>query len=212
MTVPSGKLALMWLNTYASVVIKTSKLTAIFDPVGIKPDQYNTDVIIVTHEHSDHFDVNAVTKLCEQSGATVITTPFVAHQLKHTSNVKPLQIGDSVAIGGVKFHAEYSDHPANQPLSFMLMVEDGITVYHPSDSKPYAMMKELGQKYQPDMLLYLGVSPECGAEIAKLVQPKVIVSCHLDSTESGIFSKRLAREVPEIIDRSIRPFEIYQCS
>jgi len=208
--VSSGKIALVWFNSYSGIIIKTPITTLIFDPVRIRLEEYiQADVIVVTHEHLDHFDPELVSGLQKKTNATILTTPFVAQRLRG-EKTKALKVGDSFAFKDVELHAERCDHPAKQPLSFITSTKDGITVYHPSDSDPFPEMAELEKKYKPDILLYLGTSLVNAAQIAKLVKPQVAVSCYTDMESGRKFIEAMRREAPKTQAKMVRRFEIYQ--
>lgn len=161
--VPQGKIALTWFNDYSGVIVKTPSLTVIFDPTDVDvSDVSQANVVVVTHEHYDHFEAELVEGIHKQTNALIVTTPFVAKQLKNISPtmVKPLKTGESLTIDNVKLNAEYSSHPGNQPLTFILTGEDNIKVYHSNDSKPYPEMKVLGEKYKIDLAFCtVGIAP-----------------------------------------------------
>ena len=208
--VSSGKIALQWFNSYSGIIIKTPESTLIFDPVKIKLEEFiQADVIVITHEHFDHFDPELVRELQKKTNATVLTTPYVAQRLRG-EKTSALKVGDSFAFKDVELHAERCDHPANQPLSFVISTACRVTVYHPSDSDPFPEMVELERKYKPNILLYLEVSSENAAQIAKLVKPQVAVSFDTDMESRRKFIEAMKREAPETQAKLIKRFEIYQ--
>ena len=208
--VSSGKIALVWFNSYSGIIIKTPTTTLIFDPVKIKLEEYiQADAIVVTHEHSDHFDPELVRELQKKANATVLTTPFVAQRLGG-EQTKALKVGDSFGLKDTELYAERCDHPANQPLSFIISTKSGITIYHPSDSDPFPEMAELEKKYKPDVLAYLGVSLGNAAQITKLVKPQAVISCYTDGESQRKFIEVMKKEVPRTQTKLIKRFEIYQ--
>ena len=208
--VSSGKIALLWFNSYSGIIIKAPETTLIFDPVKVKLEEYiQADAIVVTHEHFDHFDPGLVRELQKKTNATVLTTPFVAQRLGG-EKTKALKAGDSFALKDIDLHAERCDHPANEPLSFVISVKSGITVYHPSDSDSFPEMVELEKKYKPNILLYLGTSLENAAQIAKLVKPQTVVSYYTDTESERKFIEALKREAPETQAKLIKQSEVYQ--
>ena len=208
--VSAGKIALVWFNSYSGVIVKTSTTTLIFDPVRIERGEYiQIDAIVITHEHPDHFDPELIRELQKKTRATVLTTPFIAQRVPG-ERTKALKVGDSFVLKDVEFHAERCDHPANQPLSFVISTEGGITIYHPSDSDPFPEMADLKRKYKPNILLYLGTGLENAARMAKLVQPQVAVSFYTDIESQRKFIEAMKREAPETQTKIIRRFEIYQ--
>ena len=50
--------------------------------------------------------------------------------------IRPLEIGGSTSIMKTDVSAWSSVHPGQQPLSFLLETEEGVRLYHPSDSDP----------------------------------------------------------------------------
>ncbi|MEW5899049.1 MAG: hypothetical protein AB1652_07755 [Bacillota bacterium] len=54
-----AQLSLSMLNVYSTVLMKIDSLVILFDPLEINPEKYDdVDLIIITHEHIDHFDKN----------------------------------------------------------------------------------------------------------------------------------------------------------
>ncbi|MFH1088042.1 MAG: hypothetical protein V1737_05595, partial [Chloroflexota bacterium] len=105
----------------------------------------------------------------------ILTTPFIARNLSPgQARIVSLKAGDAVAIAGVKFHAERSDHPGNQPLAFVIETVNTI-YYHPDDSQPFAAMAEIRHRYHPDVMLYLANSLEVLPEVAGLVGAATIL-------------------------------------
>jgi L-ascorbate metabolism protein UlaG (beta-lactamase superfamily) len=159
-------------------VLKTHLATFFFDPVKLNLDSSpfdasTIDAIVITHEHSDHFDKGLVLEMQGRSGAQILTTPYVARKLG--GNTEGLGAGEKVKIKDMTFYAERCVHPANQPLAFV-MKTGGVTIYHPSDSEAFPEMKEIKNKYKPDILLYLGTTKKELVEITELVRPKIVVS------------------------------------
>ena len=183
LSVPRGSLALVLFNVYSSLMLKTGHLTAIFDPVKLSLDKHHfavpeVDAIIITHEHSDHFDEKLVLAIARMSQATIITTPFIAGRLEKAAHkVHGLRAGDSVTVKGVTFYAEHCQHAANEPLAFIIKT-DAATIYHPGDSNPFPEMATIDSRYQPEILLYLGTSKKNLIEIAEMVKPDIIVTYH----------------------------------
>ena len=139
-------------------------------------DQDKIDLIIITHEHSDHFEPDLIIELQKKTDALVLTTPFVAQKLKKMKTyVKPLKVGDSFILDTATFCAEHSNHPANQPLSFVVCNEIA-TIYHPNDSRPFPEMSLIARKHSPDIMIYTGNLIGAIPEIVDLIKPGLIVT------------------------------------
>jgi len=204
-SVPKGSIALALLNTYSTLVVKTDSLTAIFDPVEIKIGKdEKIDLIIITHEHSDHFDQGLAIDIQRQQNAHILTTPFIAQKLRELGGfLRPLKIGDSFESTEMAFCAEYSNHPGNQPLSFVIC-HDVATIYHPNDSRPFPEMRSIRRKYNPDLMVYTGNSLKEIPEIAELIRPKTILS-YRDQRFKDM-------EIPGIEIKTVKHGEVYSYS
>ena len=204
---PQGSLALVLLNVYSSLILKTHLFTVIFDPVKLSLDKQHfdsqdIDAIIITHEHADHFDQKLVLEIERRSQATIITTPFLAQKLEGEGvKVKGLRVGESAAVKDVTFYAEYCEHAANEPLSFIIKT-DAATIYHPDDSSPFPGMAEIRNRYGPEIVLYMSTSKEGLIKITEMVKPNIVVS---------YFDPRFADlKIPGTELRMINQFEIFR--
>ena len=205
---PQGKIALTWFNSYSGIALRTPKAILIFDPAKMGERRgIRADAIIITHEHYDHFDPKSAIELQRQIQAIILTTPFVARSLLN-NRVKALSVGDSFTIKEVKLYAEHCEHPAKQPLSFIIEAE-GVTLYHPSDSDPFPEMIRLKEKYKPELLLYWGTSFKNAAEIARLICPRIIIS-YDDNSGSPQRPEAINREALGTEVQTLKQFEVYQ--
>ena len=214
-----GTVALAWVNRYSGIFVRTSSNTILFDPVDVRVnDVKEADAIVVTHEHPDHFDPELVSALYRSIGATIITSPFVADEIRNVPShkVRALRAGESIVVGASELYAERSDHPRNQPLTFVVTTKDGVAIYHSSDSRPFSNMSRIGEKYRPAIALCTvgigpGASPSSGAQTAKLVRPKVAIPYHTDQKRAlSEFVEILKREEPTVKTKVLERFEVYR--
>ena len=252
--------AIAWVNSYSAVVVKTPGATLLFDPVSLAvPQGVPLDLIVVSHEHSDHWDPSLVAQLQEHTGAVVAAPPFLASRLIASTRldggshlpptgegrygveipptflydrgkslsresgepwesgmVRPLLPGDAVKVGDVLLTALRCDHAARQPLAFLVRTADGITVYLPGDTTPFPEMAHLpdrpphprslslgvregtdeaGARVRVDILLWMGTALADGAEIARLVRPRVLVTYAITPAAAGARAKGILTEM-----------------
>ena len=218
-------LALAWVNSYSAVVVKTPGATLLFDPVSLEvPDDVTLDLIAVSHDHSDHWDHRLVEELRERTGAAVATSPFLASQYLNydrparddivpqrwleplpSGQVVPLQPGDELVAGDISLTALRCDHAARQPLSFLVRTADNLTVYLPGDSTPFPEMVDLpsqfthpegeGPRVRVDILIWMGTALTDGAEIARLVRPKVLLTYAIAPPQAGVRAREILRQL-----------------
>lgn len=66
------------VNTQSSILLKGEK-TVYIDPWKLAPDAPKADLILLTHDHFDHFSPEDVMRLCKED--TVITAPAMVRSL-----------------------------------------------------------------------------------------------------------------------------------
>ena len=208
--VPKGKVAIAWINSYSCVVIKTRMATLVFDPVMLDPDKsFHADMILITHEHDDHFAPGLVRKLHNKTNAPVLTTEFIAKRLEGI-DTQTLNVGERTVVKDVELHGMHCDHPANRPLSFLISASNGIRIYHPSDSKPFADMVCIRRDFSPEILLYSGNSLVDAAQIAGMIRPRIAVSYDSDAESKRRFISLMKKSSSATQAKMIKKFEICQ--
>jgi L-ascorbate metabolism protein UlaG (beta-lactamase superfamily) len=179
--VKKNSISLMWFNRYSGTAIKTPGKSIVIDPTEIEAENLKVDILIVSHEHFDHLDKGIVGKM---QSHILIGPSNVIGELKGTGkNLRPIKLGEEIDIEGVKITGEKGMHPCIEPLSFVIKSEDGIVLYHAIDNQTFEGMKEIGEKYEPDIAIVPigiapGTSPGKGAEAIKLLKPKIAIPHH----------------------------------
>mgnify|MGYP000005726865 CR=1 FL=1 len=204
-----GKVSILWFNDYAGLSIRTPNYSLVVDPVDVDAGAFTqVDALLITHEHYDHLDTSLVSEIQGKTGCLVAADP-TSHRM--LSGVIPsdklvrVEPGMDFEVGDVRVHVERSHHPpASTPVVYLITTEDGVCVFHTSDSLPYEGMRQIGERFKPDITFCTvgiapGTSPKTGVEIAKLVRPKVAIPYHTMGTSAlRSFADLLAREAPEI--------------
>ena len=142
-----------------------------------------------------------------------------------STTVAPVQPGDDLKIGDVTVTALRCDHPAVEPVSFLVRSDEGVTLYLPGDTTPFPEMAQLGQSSQDlsstemdgsqqltgvDILIWMGTAFEDGARISELVQPKVMVTYAVDPPAAGARAKDiLTRYTPEVPCHSLSRHQVF---
>lgn len=217
-----NEILFVWFNRYAGVTIKTPSKTLVIDPVDVKPRNFkNLDAVLITHEHYDHLDQPLVSEIYKLTQCEVVADPTSARRLQNVippEKLRVIQLDSEVKFGEVSVKAEKSNHPAATPVSFIITSEDGVKVYHTSDSLPFPEMAAIGEREKPDVVFCTvgiapGTSPETGVEIARLTKPKVAVPYHTGLTEDlKKFAELLKKDMPNVTCLIPEVGKIYQVS
>jgi L-ascorbate metabolism protein UlaG (beta-lactamase superfamily) len=203
-----------WLG-HDSFRISGSK-TVYIDPWHIAAGAPRADVILVTHEHSDHFDQGDIARVSQPS--TVLVGPAeVTRQVSgDTRTVAP---GDVVTVAGVTIHAvpAYNTnkfrepgvvfHPREDAKVGYVVELDGTTYYHSGDTDVIDEMSEIEVDVAmiPVSGTYVMTADEAARACAKL-RAGVVIPMHYDTIVGTVAdAKRFAELCPlpvEILPKS----------
>ena len=198
---PSGKAVDVTLIKHGSLEIRYGGISVQVDPVlGLgKPTDYGTefpkaDVILMTHEHHDHFDREAIAALMKEDTQLVSNVNCVEALGWGTA----LSNGNvTVVAGDIKVEAvpAYNTtpgreqfHPKGRDNGYVLTV-DGLRIYIAGDTEDIPEMSELEDidvAFLPVNQPYTMTPEQCIAA-AKVIRPKVLIPYHYGQTDvSGI--------------------------
>ena len=155
------------------------------DPYAGKGYDLPADIILVSHQHDDHNQVNLIT---QKPGCTVITNVEALAGGKHnTFSLKGIEI-ETV-------EANNSNHPPDQCVGFIITI-DNIKLYISSDTSKTAQMASFAAKkldyafFCCDGFYNMGL--EEAAEAAELIGAKHNVPVHMKPGE--LFDRALAEQ------------------
>lgn len=204
--VPEGSLALYWL-CQAGFAFKTSAGQIVYiDPylsdvvervVGFKrmmttplqAEEVAADLIICTHEHLDHMDVDALPALAANprahfAGPIECMKEFEQQKIA-ADRCHLLEEGKTVTLGGIKVHAVYADHGELAPDALGVILDlDGIRVYHTGDTAYRPEQFQPAIQMGADILLpcingaYGNMDWREAAQLTQLVSPRVVMPTH----------------------------------
>jgi len=192
-------LKLKWLG-HASWKIKVAGKTVYIDPYQGDYDE-KADIILVTHSHFDHCDVNKIKMI--RGDDTIIIAPEDCVQ-KIGPPVKTLKPGEKTTIEDIVIEAveayNYKRfrspgnpyHPKGFGVGYLIHAE-GKTIYHAGDTDFIPEMKQL--KGIDVALLPSGgtytMDNEEAAEAALAIEPKIAVPMHIWDTDPREFRRRV---------------------
>lgn len=201
-----GQVAVTWLGQ-AGFILKTSNNTIItIDPYlsdcverefGFKrlsasiltPEDLKTDILIVTHEHLDHFDADSMPVLFGNTRKRMICSPTAAEKFRElrrdNSRLEPLSRGKHNIINGITIRAVYADHGDLAPDSIGILIDTGdFIIYYSSDTayKPKEIAESLG--CVPDLAIlpingmYGNLDSYDAAKLAEILHINQVIPCH----------------------------------
>jgi L-ascorbate metabolism protein UlaG (beta-lactamase superfamily) len=201
--VGDGEVEMMFLGTSA-FIIRTSHHTIIIDPATkIPTDALGSlgaiDAILITHEHSDHFDASATFDLHHASEAVVVANEGAYQSLEglihRADKLILLRPGENASIEGIAINALASNHTAISPLMYVIRM-DAITILHASDSGYEPALEAYKGKIEIAILPTGGASPTASPsqafKMAEAVLPKEVIPMHGTSTENDELRSLLA--------------------
>ncbi|MDO8427695.1 MAG: metal-dependent hydrolase [Candidatus Diapherotrites archaeon] len=160
------------------------------------------DAILVSHEHFDHFDKEAIEAICTREKSIVISTDDVLAQLKIPIGQKRAIVGNQMhTIKNVKITAVPVHHPnAFDPLGFKIVFGD-TTVFHAGDTDLIPTFQGL----KPTIaLLPIGgtVTMDCvdAVRAVKTMKPEYAIPMHYNTFD---IIKAQPNEFKEKLDKSI---------
>jgi len=189
----------------------------------VDPGVYTTDLpalesvvaVAVTHEHADHYDVNALGAIISHNPEAVIYAhESITRQFGDTLPHQAVSVNDIVSVGPFKLEFFGGEHAIIHPdipriANLGVMIDD--TVYYPGDSfsRPDTPVEILAL---PTAAPWMKVSE--AVDFLRAVQPRLVFPTH-DAVSSS-FGKQLAdtiiptfaQNIGATYRRLIEPLEI----
>jgi L-ascorbate metabolism protein UlaG (beta-lactamase superfamily) len=183
-------LKISWLG-HDSFKIRNGK-TVIIDPFKIRPTTDKADILLISHEHFDHFSLDDIKKVVNEN-TTIVTIPAVKKELSSlkVKEVRAVKPGDKLKLGEVSIEVvpAYNLNKFREPGKVFHPKEDGkagfiigikgVRVYHAGDTDIIPEMKGL----KPDVALlpvsgtYVMTAEEA-AQAVKMVEPRLAIPMH----------------------------------
>jgi L-ascorbate metabolism protein UlaG (beta-lactamase superfamily) len=167
------------------------------DPVGDYADYAalpKADLILVTHDHSDHFDLKAIA-LISKGKTKLVLTPLCAAKFGRGIVLKN---GEETIVNGIRIEAAPAYniihmrstgtpfHPKGDGNGYILTFGDK-RVYVAGDTENIPEMKGLGRidiAFLPMNLPYT-MTPEMAADAARMVKPQILYPYHTGETDTS---------------------------
>ena len=205
-TLPTG-IMLKYLGQAGFLLKGKEGITVVIDPylsdcvercVGFKrmqppvatPESLCADIVLSTHSHLDHLDIDLFPALISRPKTFFIGSPDCEEVYKSLgipkARYKILRAGESIVTAGVTFRAIYADHGDLAPDAVGFLIEiDGVKIYNVGDSglATDKILKSLG-----GVKVDIMISPINGAfgnlnaveacALGTAVHPEMIIGSH----------------------------------
>jgi len=211
-SVPKGTVAIFWLGQ-AGFLLKTHEQhTVMIDPYfseyverlfpemgqGFKrlmpppcgAEEVNADVLLISHEHADHFDVDSFPLMMSNGKTKVFTSENVATQMESMgldmTRVTQVRKGDNAQIlPECKLRAVDCDHGELAPEALGFLLDFGFeTIYFAGDTALTPARLEAALQTKPAIALlpingaFGNLNGVLAARYAAMLQSKVLIPCH----------------------------------
>lgn len=171
---------LFFLGRASVRILLPSGKTLYIDPAegAISGYQVPADYVLVTHQHSDHNNLDLFTL---NEGAQILQCP------------QDIKAGDTATMGELEIRAVSAyngNHSASGCCGYVITIGD-LVIYHSGDTSMTDDMGDLSA-YQIDYALlcmdgYYNMGPEEAKEVADLIKPRVVIPIH--TSKSGLFDQ-----------------------
>ncbi len=206
--VDQGRVVVMMLGA-SGVLMKNHEKVALIDPAGmIAGDSMQAlqqlDILLITHEHSDHFSYSAVVSIQSKTGAVVVANPGAYSSLSGavpSDKVIEMRSGDIRAISGMTVTAIAAVHESVEPLTYILTFSD-FSVFHGSDSGFNAKLADYKDKARLAIVPTGGASPTASPGSAfsmiQALDPSDAIPMHGTTAQYDTLGATIAQQAPNV--------------
>jgi len=206
--VQAGEIVIMWLGSHqkgplegyasAGFVIKTANNIIAIDPSNLLSEDIDSleklDVIFITHDHGDHFDVDTAVQMQIKTDSYVISNP--ASALKLIGKIPDeklirIQPNEQMTISEIMVNAFRAQHPVVTPLTYVIEV-DGFRIFHGSDSAFVENLNKIDSRVHLALVPTGDPSPSASPtdafEMTRATNPYIVIPMHGSPQQMQEFS------------------------
>lgn len=218
-TTPHGRNVSLIFIKHGSVALDIDGFVVYVDPVTMFGNDLSilpkADMLLVTHEHHDHYDTKAIQSLLTDE-TMILASPVVA---KMCDDAEPFSVGDkfyseagNFTITGVPAYNNTSDHLNFHPqsrgdLGFVFNI-DGLKIYVAGDTEDIAEMQKIGDEgvdivFVPVNQPYT-MTVNQAIHAIEMLRPKIVYPYHYGETNLEPLVKRFDGTDVEIRVRDLQ--------
>lgn len=159
------------------------------------PEELKSDIIICTHDHLDHVDIDAI-PLMKKDNILFLAPLDAKPRLFECGvvNYESFDVGTVVRTGDFELEAVFADHSA--PAVGVIIRYDGITMYFSGDTLYNKKLEEL-KEYNID-IMFICINGKLGnmnadeaVRLTGIIKPRVAVPAHYGMFESNTVDPKI---------------------
>ena len=206
-TVADGAVGLWWLGQAGFAFKASSGRLVVLDPylsdacerlhgfkrlslAPVTAEQIRADLLVITHEHTDHLDVDAVPRIAVANPGCLFAAPAGCDEGLEAVGVgadrrRLLAPGQTCQVQGVTIHSVLADHGDYSPTALSVLLDfGGVRVLCPGDTSLRPERMAPLYALQPDVLLppingqFGNMNHIDAAMMAQQAQPGLVIPCH----------------------------------
>lgn len=196
------------INCHSSIRISGDKIIY-FDPYKIEEKSNDADIIFITHDHYDHFDISSIKNIIKDTTIIVVPESINSEELENYNVIKVIP-NMNYNIDGYKvetipsYNVNKKFHPKENGWVGYIITIDNEKIYIAGDTD----ITDENKKVKCDIALVpiggtFTMTYGEAAELINTIKPKVVIPTHYElivgSSEDGVYFKDLLNKDIECI-------------
>jgi len=207
-----NELAVFYLGT-SGFIMRTAGQAVIVDPAGfLKDDEVialkTVNLMLFTHDHSDHFSSGDTQTIFKETGASILAEPKVSSKLEGKIPADKLvraESGRTYTFDDVTVHAIQGIHFG--PILLYQIKMGGLTLFHGGDSG-YVNLKDYSSQVAvvPVGGMSPTASPEAAYKMVSDIKPDAAIPMHGSDKQYREFEQKIREAMPKTTVITMQPY------